>query len=295
MRNRSNNPRISIGLPVYNGERYIAESLDSLLAQTFEEFELIVCDNASTDQTEEICRSYADRDARIRYFRHEKNLGAAKNYRYALELSSCAYFRWATYDDLSAPEFLSRCFEVLEREPSVILAYPKTKFINEFGETISEYEDGMYLKSPKASERFTELLRKLRYVNAIYGLFRKDVLKRTGLIRNFPGGDIPLMAELSLYGMFWEVPEFLFYRRFHTGAQSSFKSVAEIQEFFDPKTKGQIAFREWKHLGAHFRSVTRAPIGIIEKIRIACYLCRVGAWNRRELIREARSALMPSK
>jgi hypothetical protein len=183
----------------------------------------------------------------------------------------------------------------LEREPSVILAYPKTKFINEFGETISEYEDGLHLSSPKASERFTELLRKLRYVNAIYGLFRKDVLKRTGLIRNFPGGDIPLMAELSLYGMFWEVPEFLFYRRFHTGAQSSFKSVAEIQEFFDPKTKGQVTMRKWRHLGAHFGSVMKAPIGSIEKIRIGYYLCRAGVWNRRELLREVRSAFLHSK
>src|SRR5207244_10480282 len=109
-------PRVSIGVPVYNGERYIAETLDSLLAQTFEDFELIISDNASHDRTEGICRAYAAKDSRIRYVRNSTNLGAARNYRLAVELSSGEYFRWANCDDLFAPTSLSRCVEVLDLE-----------------------------------------------------------------------------------------------------------------------------------------------------------------------------------
>ena len=255
-------PRVSIGVPVYNGERYIAETLDSLLAQTFEDFELIICDNASTDRTEHICRTYAERDARIRYVRNAENFGAARNYRRAFELSSGEYFRWANCDDLFAPEGLARCVEVLDREPSVVLTYPKTKLIDEQGGVISEYEDGLHLQSSKASERFALLFSKLSHVNVIYGLMRANVLRHTGLLRNFPEGDIPLVAELTLYGKFWEIPEFLFYRRFHPAASSSYQDdVSRTQEFFDPKTKGRMFLREWRHLWAHGHSVMRRTIG----------------------------------
>src|SRR6266850_1186232 len=135
-------PRVSIGLPVYNGERYVEETLDSLLAQTYEDFELIICDNDSGDRTQEICQSYAAKDRRIRYGRNPTNLGAAKNYRLTFELSSGEYFRWATCDDLFAPTSLERCIEVLDRELSTVLVYPKTKLIDDRGRIISDYDDG---------------------------------------------------------------------------------------------------------------------------------------------------------
>ena len=110
----NNKPRVSIGMPVFNGENYLAEALDSLLTQTFSDFELIISDNASTDKTEEICRAYAVRDQRIRYFRNQENLGASRNYNRVFELSSGEYFKWAAHDDLCAPEFLGRCVDVLD-------------------------------------------------------------------------------------------------------------------------------------------------------------------------------------
>ena len=285
-------PRVSIGVPVYNGERYIAETLDSLLAQTFEDFELIICDNASTDRTEQICRTYSERDARIRYVRNAENLGAAKNFGRAFELSSGEYFRWANCDDLFAPESLARCVEVLDREPSVVLTYPKTKLVDERGSVISEYEDGLHLQSSKASERFVLLLSKLGLVNVVYGLMRANVLRQTGLLRNFPGGDIPLVAELTLYGKFWEIPEFLFYRRFHPAASSSYKDdVSLTQEFFDPKTKGRMSLREWRHLCAHGRSVMQAPLDFAEKMRLGRFLIRMGIWKRDVLARELIGAM----
>ena len=285
-------PRVSIGVPVYNGERYIAETLDSLLAQTFEDFELIICDNASTDRTEQICRTYAESDARIRYVRNAENFGAARNYRRAFELSSGEYFRWANCDDLFAPEGLARCVAVLDREPSVVLTYPKTKLVDERGGVVSEYEDGLHLQSPKASERFALLFSKMRLVNVIYGLMRANVLRHTGLLRNFPGGDIPLVAELTLYGKFWEIPEFLFYRRFHPAASSSYRDdVSRSQEFFDPKTKGRMSLMEWRQLWAHGRSVMQAPLDFAEKMRLGCFLIRLGVRKSDKLARELIGAM----
>jgi glycosyltransferase involved in cell wall biosynthesis len=284
-------PRVSIGLPVYNGERYVAETLDSLLAQTFGDFELIICDNASTDRTEQICRAYADRDARIRYVRNPRNLGAAGNYRRAFVLCSGEYFRWANADDLFAAEGLARCVEVLDAQPSAVLTYPRTRFIDEQGGMISDYADNLHIQSAKASERFAQVLHRLGFVNVIYGLMRADALRSTGLLRSFPQGDIPLVAELALYGTFYEIPEFLFFRRLHPGAMSSRDDVAAIQEFFDPSTKGRVVMTQWRLLGSHTCSVMRSPLGLAEKARLGRFLARMALWWRGKLARELVAAL----
>src|SRR5512139_3267591 len=120
-------PRVSIGVPVYNGENFLKDALDSLLAQTFKDFEIVIADNVSTDQTEEICRSYAAKDARIRYYRNETNIGAGPNHNRVFELSRGEYFKWVCHDDMCAPEFLERCIEVLDRDPSVVLCHAETR------------------------------------------------------------------------------------------------------------------------------------------------------------------------
>jgi len=285
-------PRVSIGVPIYNGERYIAETLDSLVAQTFKDFELIICDNASMDRTEQICRAYADKDARIRYVRNASNVGAAGNYRRAFALSSGEYFRWANADDLFAAEGLARCVDVLDRQPAAVLAYPRTKFIDERGEVISEYADDLHIQSPMASERFIQVLGRIGYVNVIYGLMRTEALRKTGLLRKFPQGDIPLVAELAIYGTFCEIPEFLFFRRLHPGALSSSKGDVDLtQEFFDPSTRGRVAMTQWRLLGAHADSVMRAPLTSKEKWRLSGFLVRVAIWRRDALARELLEAI----
>ncbi len=280
-------PRVSIGVPVYNGARYLAETLDSLLAQTYGDFELIICDNASTDCTQAIAERYVERDPRVRYYRNEENLGASANYRRAFARASGEYFRWANADDLFAPEGLARCVEVLDREPSVVLVYPKTRLIDSEGAVISEYDDRLDVRMATANERFRQALDHIGLVNVIYGLIRARALRRTGLLRAFPGGDIPLVAELTLYGKFHEIPEYLFFRRFHETASSAYKKdLAMLQEFFDPKTRGRTSMRHWQHLSAHFASVARAPLAVGEKLRLESFVCRTGIWNRDELVRE---------
>jgi glycosyltransferase involved in cell wall biosynthesis len=260
------------------------------LTQTYEDFELIICDNASTDRTGEIARCYAARDKRIRYARNETNLGAGGNFRRTFELSSGAYFRWAAADDLSAPQSLARCVEVLDREPAVVLAYPKTRLIDEQGRVISNYDDRLHLQAVRASERFRQVLERLAYCNAVYGLMRADVLKRTRLLGDFLAADVVFQAELSLYGQFWEVPEFLFYRRFHPGASSSMDRI-QLRVFWDPNGRRRIYLREWRHVLELARAVARAPLAATEKMRASGFLVSRAIWGRDKLGGELLAAM----
>src|SRR5881296_3232713 len=226
-------PRVSMAVPVYNGERYLGEALDSLLAQTYHDFELIICDNASTDGTGEIARSYASMDERVRYVRNERNLGLAGNVKRAFQLSSGEYFRWHAADDVCAPQFLARCVAVLDRHPAVVLAYPRTKLIDADGRVTAAYDDGLHLQAARPSVRFQQLLERVGYVNAQFGLLRAEVLRRTGLLGSYPAADVVFVAQLSLHGTFWEVPSFLFYRRFHPGAASRMDR-AQLRVVWDP-------------------------------------------------------------
>ena len=137
-------PAVSIGLPVYNGEAFLARALDSLLAQTFADFEIVVSDNASTDATAEICAAYAERDPRIRYHRHARNGGAAANYNFTVEMARGAYFKWMAHDDLVAPGFLQTCMDAFARAPeSVVLSFTKVCWVGVDDECVAADGDGV--------------------------------------------------------------------------------------------------------------------------------------------------------
>ena len=209
-------PRVSIALPVYNGEKYLEKALDSILSQTFSDFELIISDNASTDRTQEICQTYVAKDQRIRYSRNQENLGAAKNYNRVVEVCSGKYFKWIAHDDVYAPEYLERCVEILDHKPDIILCYPRTVFIDEDDQVIDYYIDGFDLRSPKPHKRFRDALNASSWCNPVLGLIRIDYLRRTVLIGNYPSSDKVLLAELALLGQYYEIPEHLFFRRLHS-------------------------------------------------------------------------------
>jgi glycosyltransferase involved in cell wall biosynthesis len=286
----SSRPRVSIGVPVYNGERYLAATLDSLLAQTFGDFEIILCDNASTDGTEDIARAYATRDRRIRYVRSDRNLGAARNYNRAFELSTGEYFRWFAGDDVAAPRSLERCVAVLDREPAVVLVYPKTKLIDEQGRVIGDYDDRLHLQSPNPCDRFAQLLSRLGLCNAMYGLMRTATVKRTGLLGAYIGSDEMFQAELVLYGTFWEIPEFLFFRRMHAAASSSMTRQQKT-EFYRPERTRAVEMTNWRHLRALSRAVRRSPLSLGDKLRLHAYLARTVVWSRQALGHEISLAM----
>ena len=278
--------RVSVGLAVYNGERFINDALLSLLRQTFDDFELIISDNASTDHTEDICREYVASDRRVRYYRNRRNLGISSNYRRVFELSSGTYFKWATYDDVCAPEFFARCVDVLDRDGRVVLAHPLARIIDALGDVKADCSAGLHLQSPRPSERLSQLFRNLRLSNALYGVMRSDVLRETPLVGDFPAADIPLLAELCLRGLFYEIPEFLFYRRVHTLATSLLLDDQSQLKAYNPEKAGRAVFREWRLLGEHYRSMARVRLPWRERVSVALLLLKKGMRNRGELVHE---------
>lgn len=278
-------PKVSVGLTVYNGERFLAETLDSLVAQTFEDFELLVCDNASTDRTAEIVGDYAAKDPRIRYVRHQRNVGASGNERRAFALASAPYFRWSAADDLYAPESIARCVEVLDREPRVVLTYPRTKLIDDRGQIIGDCDDRLHLPDPRPAERFRQLFERITFCNAQYGLMRADAIRRTRLVGDFPSSDSFFLAELVLYGTFHEIPEVLFFRRIHEHALKS-QVGEEKQAHYRPDRPQALQLPGWRRVWEHLRSVTRAPLPVSDRVRLAGYLLRRAVWDRDRLARE---------
>ena len=285
-------PHVSIGMPVYNGEPFLEDTLDSLLVQTFKDFELIISDNASTDGTQDICRTYASRDSRIHYFRNEVNLGAAKNYNRVFELSSGKYFKWAAADDPCSHDLLAKCVAILDRRPEVILCYPKTSIIDDHGSVIRQYDDGLALCFPTARERFRRAICRIGECNAVFGLMRSNVLRKTSLIGNYPGADRVLLTELTLCGQFWEIPERLFFRRHHARASSCNRSIESTQEFYDPETKGNICMFTWKQQFRYMSAIGRARLKPSEKLLLLLSVFRRGMSVRHRLVKESLDALV---
>ena len=277
--------RLSIGLPVYNGEKFISESIDSILAQTFQDFELIICDNASTDKTEEICRAYTAEDERIRYYRNEKNIGCARNFNRVFQLSTGEYFKWIAYDDLHAPDFLQKCIEILDRDSSVVLCHSHVYHIDEQGKFLQNYDIKFKTDSPKPQERFQELLTK-HYCYQIYGVIRADVIRKTPPISSCAAADAIFLLRLSLLGRFYEIPEYLFFARNHpqqslsmflpnyllTTKNNSRKSLSNLPDFyayavwFDSSNQSKILFPHWRVLWEILLSIWRAKLTWSEKL-----------------------------
>lgn len=208
-------PVVSIGLPVFNGAEYLEEAIASLLGQTFDQLELIIADNASTDRTEEICRRAVETDPRVSYFRHPENLGAGPNYTFALEQSRGDFFMWAAHDDIRHVTFLERALAEFEKVPGAASVFGVTERIDEDGNSIGILPRPPLLISDRPERRFRAAIT-CRFPDiVVFGLMRRSLLDATGGHGNFPGADRVLAAELALLGPFIEVPDTLFYNRHH--------------------------------------------------------------------------------
>ncbi|UCD73456.1 MAG: glycosyltransferase [Candidatus Bathyarchaeota archaeon] len=272
---RTVKPLVSIGLPVFNGEKFLEGTLDSICAQTFTNFELIISDNASTDRTEQICRNYSDNDSRIRYYRNSGNCGAAKNFNRVFELSSGMYFKWAAYDDLLDPKFLTKCVQKLERDSSIVLCHSKTAYIDENGQSLKlyQYENGN--DSQKLHKRFRNQLSFFRPSWAIFGLIRADTLRETTMFGDYIGSDRNLLAELSLLGRIFEIPEYLFFGRIHPQSYS-YRFHSENRSFSDYRERFlwwtetdkdfEIIFPHLKNCLEYYRSIKRVSLKWSEQV-----------------------------
>jgi glycosyltransferase involved in cell wall biosynthesis len=229
-----NAPHVSIGMPVYNGEPYVRQAIESILSQTFRDFELIISDNASTDGTERICREYAAKDSRIRFYRSDHNRGAAWNHNRVVELARGEYFKWQCHDDYCATTFLEKCLAVIYSNPDVVLCYPQFVRVDEQNRRLG-VKSSRVEGERNVAERFRSLIYRRDTCEEIYGVTRTAVIRKTALIGPYTSSDDTLLAELILHGQFCSIPESLFFHRIHPAqSTNSYPSRSARMAWFNP-------------------------------------------------------------
>jgi glycosyltransferase involved in cell wall biosynthesis len=275
-------PQLTIGIPVYNGENFLAETLDCLLGQTFEDFVVIISDNASTDSSAEICEEYSARDSRVRLHRQDQNIGAGPNHNYVVEVAETPLVKIAAHDDLYAPTYLERCIEVLDRDPGVVLAHSDGYLINNdgvpypFDERIGKYVDPHtnqelprepvdVAESGCSNERFHEVLHKVLWCTDMYGIMRREALNRTSLFESYYGSDKVFLAEMALLGRFYHVRENLFMKRYHSEMSASMTAEERIA-FMDTGAPKKFQYLEL-FKGYSMAALRTGSLGISERMR----------------------------
>jgi glycosyltransferase involved in cell wall biosynthesis len=277
-------PKLSIGIPVFNGQECLSELLDSLLAQTFTDFEVLICDNASNDRTPQICCEYERRDSRIHYMRNERNLGAIANFNRVFELSTAPLFKWAAHDDLYHETYLDACVRLIEENPDTVLAHTGTAFIDDKSAILPfETATGSFIDpktrarywadvpsigdTPAAISRFWQVLTRARWGTHMFGVVRREILQQTSLLPNFAGSDRAMLAELALLGRFRCANERLFFKRFHANVSWALNHK-ELKGFLS--TDGTRYSRRLRQIKAFFGAPSGKPLGVVSKS--ACFM-----------------------
>jgi glycosyltransferase involved in cell wall biosynthesis len=238
----NNPPLISIGMPVYDGEPFVKEALDSLLAQDYPNFELIISDNASTDGTSELCVEYAKSDSRIKYYRNSENLGAIANFNRVFALAKGKYFAWAAHDDVWEPAYFSTLARLLENNPDAVLAFSAFNSISEEGEELRRYPHLFDLPSDNLFQRLINYIEQEEYLgkaNPICGLIRRELLEQTGGIKVWGkcelGSDMLMVFWLLSQGKLVLAEEILFHKRLvqaRVGGQAAFSTISGQRLYF---------------------------------------------------------------
>jgi len=266
-------PRLTIGLPVYNGENYLAEAIEALLGQTYENFELIIADNASTDGTADICRRYAWEDPRVRHLRHPENIGLARNHNCLVAEARGELFKWASHDDLYGKDLIRLCVEALDEKQDIVLAHSWTALIDGAGQVIRALHYGLATSSPSPPTRFKSMLFDIGGDDDS-GVIRMPVLRQTALNGSYYRADRTFVSELALAGPFYHVPDWLYFRRDHPErAARAFTSVRDWCTNLDPRRANRLrhpAIRLYgEYIWGFIAAIRNAPLSRAE--RIDCY------------------------
>ena len=284
-------PLVSVGIPVFNGGRYIERAIESLLAQSLRDFEVIISDNASTDNTQALCERYAHLDSRIRYLRQPENIGAPRNYNAVVHEAQGTFFKWSSASDECAVDFLAKCVATLQADSGAVLAFGRTRFIDEEGTLLDVYDGDFSVTGSTPSERFEFVCTHLVLNNAQSGLIRLDDLRRTALDRLYPGGDLVLMAELALQGCWHLLPDELVFRRTGRDNFTPQRTLAEITRIYDPRrTRPMVLINARRHWD-YFTAPLKAPIAWRERLRAARYALRRALRDRRAFSGDLRRLL----
>ena len=267
-----------MGLAVYNGENFLADALRSLVEQDYRDMEIIIGDNASTDDTLAICERFAALDARIRIVRSDENRGLSWNHNRLVPEARGEYFKWAAHDDRYLPSFVSSCVDVLDRHRDVVLCYTNTVDIDGDDEFMKAWPATNRASSTDPVTRFRDVLMNERQCFPIYGVMRTEAVRSTVLMANYAGSDHPLLAELALRGRFVEVPEALFEHREHAERSiTAYPNPRDRVVLYRPTEAGKVTFPRWSMAFGYVRVVVRSSLTLRSKARA---LISLGPWAK---------------
>ena len=277
-------PRVVIGVPVYNGENYLRQALESIENQTFTDFKVIISDNASTDSTPAICREFVERDSRFTYYRQPENIGGAPNFNFAFQPGSSPYFKWAAHDDVMAPDYLRQCVERLDADPSLSMVHSRSTTIDKQGNPIGTYDRELRLNGEKPSDRFWRILWVVHYTE-VFGVMRSDMIANTQMHPSVVGSDRHFMTEMVLQGDIGYVEDYLFLRRHHPESFcNALKNNQARLQWFDPKAKASTLFASPRKFKEYIISIFRIEMPWHQ--RVAC-LWMLVEWTGRRGIESA--------
>jgi len=280
-------PYVSVAIPVYNGENFVAEAIESVLGQTWSDLELVICDNGSTDRTEDICKTFAARDSRVRYYRNDTNIGIVKNFNRALALASPSskYFKFAPHDDYYDPTFLEQCVAALDEDPTAVLCNARISIVNERRDVVKRNDVELKADMLEPHERFLALLNNSKCFD-LFAVIRRSALAKmpAPLLPSYGNSDGVLLARLGLLGRFQYLDEYLYYNRdYKERSGNKYKSYREFTYFIDPAMKGRIIFPRWRMLLEFFRSIYLVPLDSYQRFCCFCHLARWIGWYWKSL------------
>jgi glycosyltransferase involved in cell wall biosynthesis len=260
--------RVAIGLPVYNGEGFLAEAIASILGQSYGDLRLVISDNCSTDGTQDICRDFMKRDDRIEYHRQERNIGGAPNYNFVFQPKGSEYFKWAAHDDILLPNFLEETVRLLDEHPDAVIAHGRSQEIDEAGRVTGDFDLSPSLRAMAPSQRLWRVMW-AEYFTEVFALMRSDAIARTRLHGGYPGSDRNFMAEMLLLGNVAYSREVIFQRRDHRDAYVRKQTSARAQQaWFDPSVRFRLPPFATR---THFYRMAIRDADIPSAERSACY------------------------
>lgn len=289
-------PFVSIGLPVYNGEDFLEDAIRSVLAQTHDDLELVICDNASTDRTAEICRDCAAGDRRIRLFRNDENLGAALNYNRVFAESRGRYFKWLAHDDRLLPTYVASTVATLEARPDAVMCHSVVDFIDPAGRRLGTYTSSMSGgDSAEVAERFAAVVLQSHACVDFFGMFRHAALVGSELHGTYHGADRVLLAQLALRGRLLQLPMPLVEMREHPNRYTrKHGSVRARQRWHDSRGPA-IRVPSWYVYRAYWRLVGQELADPADRRACKAVLARwwLANWNVTRVVADGLDFIIP--
>ncbi len=280
-------PLVSFGLPVYNGQNFVAEAIRCVLNQTLSDWELVICDNGSTDSTVAICRQLADQDSRIRVYQNARNMGVSFNYNEVLRRSRGKYFKWIAHDDLFAPQFIERCVRELENDESVVLACPRICYVDAHGRLLRRQTSELSVLGATAESRAKRLMvlaaQGMDFIWLAYGLIRREVLQESGALGLHAGDDQVLLFKIALRGRIKQIEEEMLFRREHPEASTVKRgsTVRERARFAYADDNRRLVLPWCRLLKEHLICVFHSPMPLWSRLQCAVAVLRrfLVAWK----------------